>query len=305
MVLNPPGTGSSAVTSRVTTPWRVSSCWVNAAAHAVGAARSRESTRPSSGPRPMAGPVAASGSARRAPRAAIGPGRRRRRAADAACRWSPAPARRASTSASTVSCGKPPPAASCSGAKNEAPLRRSQARMRVSRSSRLASTAGGASSRSWSVRYSAIRPSRSPSGSTPSHVTSPADDQRVELRRRVACDARRQDFALEHRGDQRRALQLLDASSSASRPARRPCQPVPGGEEAAEHVRLDRLHLLAQRGERTAADDAQHVGVAPLAALAARPELAFDDAAGRGQPAQRGLDHRARRGPGAPPPRRR
>ena len=104
-------------------------------------------------------------------------------------------------------------------------------------------------------------------------------DQRVEQRRPVAGDARRQHLALEHRGDQRRALQPLDDIEQRVEPGARAGQPVPGDEEPAEHVRLDRLDLLAQRRQRAAADEAQHVGVAPFAALAAGPELALDDPA--------------------------
>jgi hypothetical protein len=67
---------------------------------------------------------------------------------------------------------------------------------------------------------------------------------------------------------------------------------VPGGEEAAEHLGLHRLDVLAQGGERAAAQRAQHVLVAPLAAVAAGAELAFDDASGGRQPLQRGVHDR-------------
>ena len=48
-------------------------------------------------------------------------------------------------------------------------------------------------------------------------------------------------------------------------------------QEAAERRLLGRLDLAPQRGERRAAQPAQHVGVAPLALDAAGPELAADE----------------------------
>jgi hypothetical protein len=41
---------------------------------------------------------------------------------------------------------------------------------------------------------------------------------------------------------------------------------LPGGAEAAQRLGLDRLDLLAQPGQRAAAQLAQHLGVAPLGA---------------------------------------
>jgi len=55
---------------------------------------------------------------------------------------------------------------------------------------------------------------------------------------------------------------------------------VPRRQEAAERGLLGRLDLAAQRGERGAAEAAKHLGVAPLALAAARPELAAQEQIG-------------------------
>jgi hypothetical protein len=49
---------------------------------------------------------------------------------------------------------------------------------------------------------------------------------------------------------------------------------VPLGEEARVRVGFDRLDLATERGERPAAQLAQHVDVAPLTGRAVGPELA-------------------------------
>ena len=77
---------------------------------------------------------------------------------------------------------------------------------------------------------------------------------------------------------------------------RRPLDALPLRQEPGQGVRRDRLDLLAQLGERPAAQRAQDLGVAPLEARAAGPELAVHDAAGRRQPGQRGVDDGRRRG---------
>ena len=66
-----------------------------------------------------------------------------------------------------------------------------------------------------------------------------------------------------------------------------PCQ---AGKEAAERLRVDRLDLATQRGERAPAQHAQHTVVAPLRRGPAGPELADDDAPVLLEPAQR-LEH--------------
>ena len=78
----------------------------------------------------------------------------------------------------------------------------------------------------------------------------------------------------------------------AVEPESRPRQRMPADEEAPERRRFDRLDFLPQPRQRSLPHRAQHFGVAPLAAAAARPELAVDDAAARHQTLQRGIDHR-------------
>ena len=105
--------------------------------------------------------------------------------------------------------------------------------------------------------------------------------QRVEVGRLVLGQAGGEDVALERRGDQRRALQLAETSTSASSPRRPAPDAVPAGQEAGQGAGVDRLHLAAQRGQRAAAQLAQDVVVAPLALDAVGPELAPHDAGPR------------------------
>src|SRR5437763_15788242 len=49
---------------------------------------------------------------------------------------------------------------------------------------------------------------------------------------------------------------------------------LPRGSEARERALVDRLDLLAQHRERSAAQPAEHLGVTPLALAPARSELA-------------------------------
>ena len=80
---------------------------------------------------------------------------------------------------------------------------------------------------------------------------------------------------------------------------RRPCQAGRNRPASRRH----RLDLLAQPGQRAAPQHAQHLGVAPLGAAAAGPELAADHPAGCREPRQRRGDDgdaepEARRGVG-------
>ena len=72
--------------------------------------------------------------------------------------------------------------------------------------------------------------------------------------------------------------------------------PLPGGQEARQLPRLGGLDLLAQDGQRGAAQAAQHLGVTPLALGAAGAQLAADQVAGALELAQRrgGVDPVAR-----------
>ncbi len=103
--------------------------------------------------------------------------------------------------------------------------------------------------------------------------------ERVEVPGAIALDARRQDLGLEQRGGERRPLQALDDVEQRVETDSPPHDALPRGDEPAEHGGLDGLHLLAQAGERAAAQGAQHVGIAPLAMGSARPELAFEQLA--------------------------
>ena len=68
-------------------------------------------------------------------------------------------------------------------------------------------------------------------------------------------------------------------STSASVPRRGWPMPCQRGQEAGQRGGVDRLDLLAQRGERPAPELAEDVGVAPLALDAVGPELAAHDPA--------------------------
>ena len=72
-----------------------------------------------------------------------------------------------------------------------------------------------------------------------------------------------------------------------SAPRSRPPTPLPGRREPGQRADRDRLDLLAQLGQAAPPDRAQHLGVAPLLAAAAGPELAGDQPAGAGEPLQR------------------
>ena len=63
---------------------------------------------------------------------------------------------------------------------------------------------------------------------------------------------------------------------------------LPLGQEPRVLARRHGLDLVAEGGERPAADASQHLAVAPLGAGAVREELALDDAALAREPAERG-----------------
>ena len=88
------------------------------------------------------------------------------------------------------------------------------------------------------------------------------------------------------------------AAGTGTRPAvsrgREPADPVPGGQEPGQYLRRDRLRLLAQPGQAAAAQQAQHLRVAPLGPArrrAGRQELALDHAAAGREPPQRHRHH--------------
>ena len=200
--------------------------------------------------------------------------------------------------ASTVSCGKPPPVASCSGPKNDAPWR---CRCATSCASRPVSP---------SLRL----PPQHIRRQQRRHVIGQIQrDAAVALAERLHADPR-------HFAGGRAACRASPASSRCTRaastsdsstdaaigtpcscsitssrpssPWRWPRQPVPVHEEAAERRRLNRLDLLPQPRQRSLPHRAQHLGVAPLAAAAAGTEFAVDHPASGQQPRQRRIDHR-------------
>ena len=129
---------------------------------------------------------------------------------------------------------------------------------------------------------------RDAAGRAPSAPGADPDDlaaggQLVEPGRAVGAEPARQHVALPDLRGQRHALQrdqrLAQAiGAGAGGPVR--VDVLPGGQEAGELGRIDRLGLLAQRGDARAAHPAQDVGVAPLALGSAREELAADELAG-------------------------
>ena len=116
--------------------------------------------------------------------------------------------------------------------------------------------------------------------------------QRVQHRRLIACDARRQDLALEHRGGEWRALQLLDRVEQRFGAATHGADAVPRRRETVRARRRDRFDLAPQPRERAAAQAPQHVGIDPFALDAAGPELAFDEPPRFGQSRQQRLGDR-------------
>ena len=112
--------------------------------------------------------------------------------------------------------------------------------------------------------------------------------QLVEHARPVAVDARGQHVAFEHRRRDRDALQLFERLDERVGAAPAPADALPRAQEPRVGRRVDRFDLVAQRGERAAAQDAQHVRVAPFAFDAAGPELAEHDATVGLEAGQRG-----------------
>ena len=110
-----------------------------------------------------------------------------------------------------------------------------------------------------------------------------AGRQLVEPGRAVGAEAAREHVALPDLGGERDALerhQRLAQAVGAGAGGAVGVDVLPRGQEAGELGRVDRLGLLAQRGDAGAAHPAQDVGVAPLALAAAREQLAANELAG-------------------------
>ena len=105
----------------------------------------------------------------------------------------------------------------------------------------------------------------------------------------IAGDPDRQDVALEDRGRQRHAGQLVDhlgeplESRGLAQRRRRVADSqdaLPRRQEPCEGRRIDGLDLLAQAGEGPATEEAQDVRIDPVALCSTGPELAAEDRPG-------------------------
>ncbi len=125
-------------------------------------------------------------------------------------------------------------------------------------------------------------------------VTGPDDlagrDEGVEHARGVVGDPRGQDERLERGGRQAHPSELLDDAHETVLATHRRPDPLPRGHEDGELLRGDRLDLVAQRGQRAAPQQPQHLGVAEVApatpAELGRTQVALDDPPGLHEPAQ-------------------
>ena len=86
--------------------------------------------------------------------------------------------------------------------------------------------------------------------------------------------AHAEDVAVERRRHQRRALELRHHVDQGVHAAAGLADAVPTGQEAGQRAGVDRLDLLAQRGEGPAPELPEHVAVAPLPLDAVGTELA-------------------------------
>src|SRR5205823_14847137 len=93
--------------------------------------------------------------------------------------------------------------------------------------------------------------------------------ERIELLGPVAGNPPRQEIVLPQRHRETEALER-DERLAKRRAA---VHPVPAREETAESSLLGRLNLTPERGERSPAQAAEHLGVAPLSLGPAWPQL--------------------------------
>ncbi len=176
-------------------------------------------------------------------------------AAPGRCRSSPGPSRPGPRAPPASRRGKPPPAASWSGEKKLAPFVRSTSRTARARSDeRLDVEARPGRTEQprqvvGQVERDAAVALADGLDAHPGHLA--GSDQRVEVARRVALHARREDLALQHRGRQGAALQPLDHVEHRVEPRARPGDAVPVGEETPEDARLDRLDRVPAPGRAT------------------------------------------------------
>src|SRR5205823_13800248 len=89
------------------------------------------------------------------------------------------------------------------------------------------------------------------------------------------------------------ALQVLDNVEQRIQAGAPSDESLPRGDESSQHRRIDGLDLLPQLRERAPANRLQDIGIAPLAAAAARPELPFEQTARSGERLHQRIDNRA------------
>src|ERR1700729_2494547 len=114
---------------------------------------------------------------------------------------------------------------------------------------RVSSPGSGSSSGADSAGASTRQPSPGPTGPAPAPTPPPPPPPAPPARARAGAAA------------------AAPAPAARIRPARL-LDPVPGGQEPAEHGRRDRLHLLAQPREGAPAQHPQDLAVPPLGAAA-------------------------------------
>ncbi len=118
-------------------------------------------------------------------------------------------------------------------------------------------------------------------------------DQSIEIRRRVALNARRQDLAFELGGGDWRSLKRFHGIEDRVEAATAwPGDGLPGQREPAQRALFDRLHLFSQPRERPLPQRAKDVGATPFALEATGPELSLHHAPVGGKARQRLFDHR-------------
>ncbi len=132
-----------------------------------------------------------------------------------------------------------------------------------------------------SRKYNATRPEPRPIAPAPTHTTSPLAHKTVHPRLRVRADPPRQHVALPDLRGQRQPLQrhehLAQAVDSRAR-AGVAIDALPRGQKGRQGLRIGRLDLFAQSGQRGPPEAAQDLHIAPLAIGASGAELAAERA---------------------------
>ena len=127
-------------------------------------------------------------------------------------------------------------------------------------------------------------------GTRPLHLAARA--QLVQERGGVVADPGRQDQMFERAGRNSGSLELFDGAQNSIGPRAARAHGLPRRQEAAQCLRRDGFHIVAEPGQRAPAQPPEHVGRAPLGAAAPRPERAVHDLA-RGRELVQRADHRS------------